>query len=139
FYLDPGVHLHKIEFLIFFQKELDGARVDVTRGLRRPHRSVAHLFAEFVGNGNAGRFLDHLLMVPLNGTVSLSQMDHVAETVGHDLKFNMSGMADKMFDVHGPVAESHLSLFLRGLKTFSEVFRGVGHTHSLAASAQSRL
>ena len=52
------------------------------------------------------RFLDELLMTPLQGTSALAQVNHVAKSVTQHLNFNMPGIADVSFHVKRVVAES---------------------------------
>ena len=138
-HLDPRVHFHKIKITTLLEQELDGSRIRVMRCFRRFHGCLSHLLAELRRQRDGRRFLDHLLVISLDRAVTLSQMDHIAVLVSHDLELDMARMLDKMLDVHRVIAECHLSFLLRRLKAVLELFRGLCHTHALSAAAKSCL
>ena len=37
-------------------------------------------------------------MPALHGAIALAEMDHVAEPIGEDLKFNVAGFGDRAFE-----------------------------------------
>ena len=51
-------------------------------------------------------------MVSLNGTVPLSQMHYISMLVCQNLKFNMTRMLNKMFDIHGIITKGIFCLTL---------------------------
>ena len=63
-------------------------------------------------------------------------MNHISKLVRHDLKFNVSRMAHKMFYIHGRISKSHLRFFLRGAETFLKIRRCISHTHAFSATAK---
>ena len=77
-------------------------------------------------------------MVSLDGTVPLSQVNHVAEAVRQNLKFNVPGMLDEMLDVHSSVPEGFLGLFLGRLEALLKFLFGIGCAHPFSAAAQRR-
>ncbi len=110
FDLKTGVHLHEEEAVLAqpvagVDDELHRSRPFVTNGPRRFAGGLAHDGAQFVGHAGRGRFLDHLLVAALHGTVPLAEMDHIAVAVGKDLHFDVAWRSDEAFDQHVIVAE----------------------------------
>ncbi|CKS56558.1 Uncharacterised protein [Mycobacterium tuberculosis] len=97
FHLQPGIHLH--------EKELVGA----LRGDDELHRAgadVVHAAGGVAGrdpDALAGlrvkqwrrRLLDNLLVAPLEAALTLTQMHHVAVSVGKHLHFDVPGPQHK--------------------------------------------
>ena len=102
----------------------------------RPDRRLSHPLAQLIAQGDGGGLLDHLLMIPLDGAVPLSQMDHISIRIRQDLELDVPRVLDKMLDIHGIVPERHLRFLLGRLKTGLEFLRRLGHPHSLAAAAK---
>ena len=67
-YLDPGVHLHEVEFFPF-QKELHGAGAAVAAGDGGLDGSLPHGFPEGRNHDRAGAFFDELLVPALQRAV----------------------------------------------------------------------
>src|SRR5699024_1954678 len=106
FYLNSCIHLHKIEAAVLFKQELDGSGIFIIGRFRRLYSCFSHLLTELLTQCKRRRLFDHLLMVSLDRTVPLSQMDNIAIVVRQNLKLNMTRMFHKMFDIHHIVAES---------------------------------
>jgi hypothetical protein len=51
------------------------------------------------------RFLDHLLVATLNGTLALEEMDDVAMVVGDNLELDVPWLFDESLDVQGAVVK----------------------------------
>ena len=74
-------------------------------------------------------------MVPLDGAVPLSQMDHISIRIRQDLELNVSWILYKMFNVHRRIGKCHLGLFLSRLECRLELFRCPGGTHTFAPTS----
>ena len=138
-YLDTSVHFHKIEVPILLQKEFYGSCIYIARCLRRLDGRIPHLPSKFLGQRDGRGFFDHLLVVPLDGTVPLAKMDDVAVAIRKNLELDMPWVLDEMLDIHGIVAEGHLGLLLGRFEALLEFFRRIGHAHAFAASAKGSL
>ena len=112
---------------------------DIACRLRRRNRHISHALTQFFGQRRGRRFLDHLLMIALNRAVPLSEMDDIAVRVGKNLKFNMTRMLNKMFQIHHTARKRRLRLFLCCQKRLLKFFLTRGDTHSFSAAAERRL
>ena len=115
-HLDPRIHFHKIKVPAFLQQKFDGPCIDISGRLRRFHCRVAHLLPEPVVQRHRRRFLDHLLVIPLDRTVALSEMDHMTLAVRQYLELYVPWLLYKVFNIHCIVAKRHLGLLLGRLK-----------------------
>ena len=66
----------------------------------------AHLPAQCRTQGAGRRLLDELLVPPLDGALAVSELDYVSVGVREDLKFDVSGVLDLLFEVELPVPEA---------------------------------
>ena len=74
-------------------------------------------------------------MASLDGAVTLSQMDHIAVLVSHDLELHMPWLFNVFLNIHGVVGKSLHRLHLGRVKELGKVLRASGNPHTLAASA----
>ena len=139
FHLNPGVHFDKIKVSCRIHHKFHGAGAFVAAGFGCRHGSRPHLLPQLGGQGFGGGFFQKLLVLPLDGAVPFPQVNHMAKTVGHDLKFNMPGVKDQFLQVHFPVAEAGLRLGLGGGEGRSQFFRAVDPAHPPAAAAGAGL
>ncbi len=95
--LHPGVHFHEVHLALGEQK-LHGAGVLVTDCLGCTYRQIADVGALFGRQLRAGSNFDELLIAPLNRTVALEQVHHVAEAVAQNLRFNVLGIDDALLE-----------------------------------------
>ena len=75
-------------------------------------------------------------MISLDGTVTLTQMHNIAIFIRKDLHFNVTGLLDQLFYIHGTVAEGFQRLPLCCQKLMFKFFRAEGASHTLTAAAQ---
>jgi hypothetical protein len=142
--LQPRVHFHEEEPVRpkpvgDIGDELHRARAAIIDGACRPHGSLAHRPAHLRRHARRRRFLDHLLVAPLQRAVPLEQMHGIAMPVAKHLDFDMARLHQVFFDQHRAVAEGRLSLPPRRLKRCAEILRPVDAAHALAATARPRL
>ena len=138
-YLDTGIHFHEIKSAVFIKKKLYRSGIFISGCFRRIYCRLSHSASKFLGDHLTWRLLDHLLVISLNGTVTLTQMNHVSKFICHDLKLNMSRMTYKMLHIHRRITKSHLGFFLCGTETFFKICRGVSNSHSFAAASEGSL
>ena len=60
---------------------------------------------ESVVERHAGRFLDQLLMAPLDRTITLTQCHRLAVSITEHLHFDVTRILDKLFDEHAAVGK----------------------------------
>ena len=109
-HLQAGIHLHKIEILIRVQQEFDGPNAGIANRLGGLHRRLRHLLAELRRDRRGGAFLDHLLVLPLDGTFALPQRDDIPLPVAEELHLNMFRGGDKLLQINAAVPKSKLGL-----------------------------
>src|ERR1700716_990619 len=97
--LDAGVHFHEVEGLVLVEQHLDRAGADVVDRLCALHCRVAHSFAKVLGERNAWRLLDELLMTALHGAIALAEVDDGAVPVTHDLELDVPRALEILLDV----------------------------------------
>jgi len=134
FDLKPGVHFDEKELAVFIQ-EFDGAGTaiaDIGHGLGA---GFANARAGFGVNRGAGRFFQHLLVAPLQRTVALAQMDGVAAPVTENLHFDMTRLAEVLFDIHFVIAKGSLGFGPRGAKGCFQLARVARQLHAAPAAA----
>ena len=141
--LEPGVHLHEIERAGACSSglgdELDGARAHVADRFRRRHRGAAHRGAALWCHAGCGRFLEHLLVAPLDRAVALEEVHAVAVAVAEDLDLDVARPAEILLDQDAVVAEGGGRLALAGGERRGELARRLDDAHALAAAARGGL
>ncbi len=103
--LQARIHFEEVK-VVALDQELRGAGVGVVRRAREFQRRVDHLRAHRVGKSGRRRFLDNLLMAPLDRAIALAECDHVAMIVAENLNFDMPRVREILFDENPAVAES---------------------------------
>ena len=112
----------KLQRVVFVHEELDGPGVDVADPAHRRLQQIAHLGAQFRGHLHRWRFLNQLLMPPLNAAFALAQAHHVAEGVGQHLELDVPRALDVFFHVECAVAEGSSRFALRGVEQLRQLF-----------------
>ncbi len=105
FHLNARVHLQKIVVPRFIQQELHRPSVDIAGGLRHFHRIRPHLRSQLRRDCDRGRFLDNLLVSPLDRAFPLEQVHARAVGVRQHLKLDMARIRDIFLQVHRVVTE----------------------------------
>jgi hypothetical protein len=76
------------------------------------------------------------LVSPLNGTVALPQVHHIAMAVGQNLKLDVAGAINKLFQINTGIAKGGFGFALGGHKGFAH-FAVVMHQAHAATAAPS--
>ena len=97
-YLQPGIHLQKIEVAGFIYNELHRARRGVTHRCRKGQRLGPHLRAQALIHKRGWSLFDNFLMTALNGALALVEMNAVAMMIRQHLDLDMPRLADKFFN-----------------------------------------
>ena len=109
--LQPRVHLDE-EDVLAVGDEFDGAGADIVDRARGLARGGADRLALRGIQRRRRRFLDHLLVPPLQRAFALEQRDQIAVAVADDLHLDMARIVDVFLDQHAVVAERGLGLAL---------------------------
>ena len=132
--LDSCVHLHEVEVPLRVHDELDGTCICILYGLRRENRTAVHLGTGLVGDRRGWRLLDQLLVIPLDGAVTIAEGDDMTEGIRHDLDLDMARLLDITLDVHGVITEGVCRLALCEAELELEFILGRRDTHALSAA-----
>ena len=113
--LEPRVHLDEPERVGAqpfgaVGDELDRAGADITDGARRLDGGGAHLRAQLRRHAGRRRFLDHLLVAPLQRAVALAEMNDIAMAVGEHLDFDVARRGNVFLDQDPARAERRFRL-----------------------------
>ena len=136
--LQTRVHLDE-EHVLAVGDELDGAGADIVHRAGRLSRGGADRLALLGIERRRRRFLDHLLMPPLQGAFALEQRQQIAMAVADHLHLDVAGIVDIFLDQHAVVAERRLGLAL-GADDGRPKLGGRAHdAHAAAAAAGGRL
>ena len=136
-HLQTGVHFHKIKVVLFVQQKFHGTGVDVADCLSRLDCGYHHLLSGFFVKRGAGAFLDHLLILALNGALALAQTDDVVIFIAKQLHFNVLYGEDEFFQIARAVAEGCLCLGGSSQKRFLKVLYVINSADTLAAAART--
>ena len=80
-HLDTCVHFHEIKPLFRIDKKLDCPCIGIADMFSRPDGDVPHGFAGLLRNKCGWTFFQHFLMIALQGTITLAQMDDISERI----------------------------------------------------------
>jgi hypothetical protein len=97
--LQPCVHFDEPECVgaqsaCAIGDEFDRTRAAVAHCLRGSYRRSADVLAQCCRHVRRGRFLDHLLMAPLQRAIPFAEVDHLAMAIGKNLNFDMARRGD---------------------------------------------
>ena len=138
-HLEARVHLEEPERAVGFDEELHGARVGVADRAGQRDRSLADALAQLVVQRRGGRFLDDLLVAPLDRAVALEEVDQVAVGVAEDLDLDVAGAIHESFDEERAVTERGGRLGPRRLQRVRELLGRGDDAHPAPAAARRRL
>src|SRR4029077_15134801 len=124
---------------VFVHEELHRAGVDVTDSGEGLAQDLPNLGGEFQRHLPGRKFLQQLLMTPLDGTFALAQAHHVAILVGEDLKLDMPWTLDELLHVEIAIAEGSSGLRLRRCEQAGELLFTAHNAHAAAAAPGRRL
>jgi len=133
------VHLHEIERPVAVEQKFHRSCADIADSLCRRDGGIAHFHARFRRQARRGRFFQHLLMAPLDGTITLEQINRIAFLIGKNLNFHMARARQVFFDQHMIVAEGRLRLALGCGQRFRKTGGVFDHAHAFAATARRGL
>ena len=131
--LQPGVHLEEVEVPVAVHEELHGPGVDVADGRGQPAGRLAHARAHGLVHERRRRFLDELLVAPLDRALALAEVDDGAVGIGEDLDLDVAWLGEVALDVDGAVAEGGDGLRPRQAQRRAELAFLPHEPHPLAA------
>ena len=135
--LQTRVHFQKIELArCIGQQKLDRTRPGVVHRACYLHGLVAHAPPQAGIVYRRGTLFDHFLVPPLNRTLTLAEMDHVAVIVGEDLDLDVTWTFDRFLEIERRVSEGRRCFRLRGLERGTKLARVPNEPHSFTAAAR---
>src|SRR5690554_4183926 len=111
-HLDARVHLTEVEVATRVHEELTRTGTPVVDVPGQADGRLGHPQAQVLIEG-AGGFLQDLLVAPLDGTVPVEEVHHVALAVPEHLDLDMPGLLEIALQVQLRVAEGRARLFTR--------------------------
>lgn len=139
FHLQTGVHFEEIKVAVAINNEFHRARGVVTDRSRQRHGLLAHGMPSRLVQKRRRRFLDDLLVTPLDRAFSLPEIKDGAVPVAQHLYLDMARLGDEFFDEDAIVTKGGFRLVFRGLETLARLSVVEGDAHALAATAGRRL
>ena len=122
--LETAVDLDEVERAVRTDEELERACVAVADRLARARDRRLHCLSCLRIERRRRRFLDELLMSPLDRALALSQRQHATGSVAEHLNLDVTSGRDELLDVDRAVPERSLRLGARpGEGVFELVFR----------------
>ena len=114
--LQASIHFEEVEPAGGVDEELDSACVGIARRASGCDRGFAKRGADLRvrRDKRRRRFLQNLLMAPLQAALPLPEMRNAADLVSQNLDFDMPGLNESLFHVHC-VAPKSLPGFALGL------------------------
>ena len=104
-YLKARVHFHKIEILVAVHQKFHRTGVHIAHGFRRFRCRLKQLGALFLCHTGRGGFFNQLLVIALNGALTLAKAHHVPLLVTEQLHFYVFCRVNVFFHVHATVTE----------------------------------
>src|SRR3546814_14201236 len=133
--LKPRVHFEEIKALArrigARDDQFDRAGAVITDRPRQRDALFAHRFAHFGGDEGRRRFLDHLLMPPLDRAFALVQIKDIAVLVAEDLDLDMARVQDDFLDENAIVAEAVEALGLAPREPLPDALLFLDTEHAL--------
>ena len=122
----------------FVDKEFDSACALIADGASESHRTVTDRLARFRCYAGRRRFLDDLLIPPLNRALALTQVDDIAIGIADDLDLDVTSSINEWFDEDRAVAKRRGSLPRPGCDGVGEFVGTTNHTHAAATTTSRR-
>ena len=139
FNLNTRVNFNKVEFFIACNEEFYRARIDIVDVFHQLQGRITNVLTQFFRKRKSRCNFNHLLMTPLNGTISFEKMDYIAVFIPHDLYFNMLGIDNAFFQVNFITAESKLRFGFSTFICILKIGHFIDHTHAATATAVNSL
>ena len=134
-HLYARIHLDEMQLLVLVHQKFDRACVPVAHRAQRLAEHISDFVPQLHADLQRRRFLQQLLMPPLNGAFALSQAHHVAMLVGKNLEFDVPGMLHVFFHVEIPIAECGRGFLLRLAVKRNQIFFRPHDAHAASAAA----
>ena len=104
-YLQTGIHLKKVEILVFIHHKFQCPGTIITYFLTGFHRHFQHLLSRLFFHERRRAFFYHLLITALDGTLAFVQMNHIPIFISHNLHLDMVRILYVLFDIDGIIAK----------------------------------
>jgi len=138
--LETRVHLHEEELSrLVVEDEFNRASALIANSQSRLPRLFPNVLPHALVEIGRRRFLENLLMSPLNTAISLTKRNAVTVLVCKHLNLNVSRRSDVLLHEHNIVTERAPCLALRTLQLLSELVRRLSNPHALTSSALDSL
>mmetsp|Transcript_14755 Transcript_14755/g.31753 ORF Transcript_14755/g.31753 Transcript_14755/m.31753 type:complete len:478 (+) Transcript_14755:2061-3494(+) len=139
FHLNPRIDLDKIRAILSIHQKLNSSCVLVLRCTRQLHRVFVQVSPQLVRQTPSRRHFNHLLMPPLNRTITFPQVNHVPFSVSNNLDFNVSGTFHIPLHKYIPISKRRQRLAGGRFEEGHEILAVAHNAHPLPASSHGRL
>ena len=137
--LQARVYFEEVELAVRRDDELDRSGIPIVHASCCGDCRLRHPLPQLAAVSRGGRFLDDLLMPPLNRAVALVEMNDVAIAVAEDLKLDVPRFFDVALEQQAIVAEGLHRLAPRRLDRVAQLPRRADDLNPLPAAARTRL
>eukprot|EP00123_Amoebidium_parasiticum_P012634 comp21488_c1_seq1/m.29767 comp21488_c1_seq1/g.29767 ORF comp21488_c1_seq1/g.29767 comp21488_c1_seq1/m.29767 type:complete len:443 (+) comp21488_c1_seq1:791-2119(+) len=137
--LQPRVHLHEVELLVFVHNKLHRAGTHIPHGLGRTHGCLTDAATGLLRKARSRGLFNDLLVSSLDAAVTLKQIHTVPPLVRKHLHLYVPRVHNIFFHKHPVVAETLHGFTLGRLKHFPKLVWGVHHPHALATATKNGL
>src|SRR3972149_1678885 len=134
FHLNAGIHLDEIEVVVFIKK-LEGAGATITDAATGLRAQLADHASRLPADTGGRRLLDHLLVAPLHGAITLAEMYDVSVIISQHLHFDMAWMIEEFFHIDGIIAECSPGFGTGDGDGIAQSGIAVHHTHAAPSAA----
>ncbi len=105
FYLDTGIHLHKVEIAFGVEQELHCACTGITDRLGSLYRTFTKVLTLLGCQNRARGLLDQLLVTALNRAITFAEVNDITVIVTKNLDFYVPWVFTVFLDINVRVAE----------------------------------
>ena len=106
-YLNPGIHLDKVKRIVL-EQEFEGTGTPIIHIEAGAHTRLTNFIPERIINTWRRGFFDDLLMTPLKGAVTITQVNRIPLTVREHLNLNVPWTLEELLHVHHRRAKGRL-------------------------------
>ena len=108
-HLNARIHLDEIQLAVFVHKELDRSCIHISDIGKRLAQHLPDFLPQLRRDLRRRRFLEQLLVPPLDAALAFAEARHGSVLIGENLKFDVARVFHILFHVEITVAECRCS------------------------------
>ena len=98
FNLHTRVHFHEVVIPILIHEEFNSTSIPILVQRKQMARIPKDILSNFTRQTSGRGSLDHLLVTPLYGAITIEEMDDVTGTIAQALDFDVSWLVDVLLN-----------------------------------------